>query len=173
MRNRKGRLVVLVRVARGIESVVEDPRCMLGDLARRDRGLGCGFRHLCHVFFGRRVCCITCRHVCTGPNGVATNTSKGAVSRVDLGQVRRLVASLGSRDCRPRPSGQVCVPGGGKGVHPLNMPTFGSGLLRRIIEVVLRTVCRERFRGASRNFQPLEDYRATLSSVRGAFSNIG
>lgn len=142
---------------------------MLGDLTVRDQRPGCGFRQLCHLLFGRRVCCTTCRHVCTGRNGVAGKTSGTAVSRVDVSHVRGLVVSLGSRSCRPVPSEEICVPGGGKGGQPLNVPAFGSGLLRRIIEVVLRTVCRNDFSGGSRNFEPGQDYRATLRRVRGSF----
>lgn len=146
---------------------------MLGTLGGRNGISSCGFRELCHVLFGRRVFRITCRHVCTGPNGVAPNASKGAVGQVDLREVGGIVTSLESRSCGPGPTGEVCVPGGGNGGEPLKVPSFRSGLMRRIIHVVLRTICRRIFTGASRKFEPGEDYRATLARVRGAFANAG
>lgn len=140
---------------------------MLGDLTKRDRSPGCGFRQLCQLLFGRGLCTLTCRGLSRGTNGYAGNASKRAVSKVDVGRVRAVVRQLGSRDCHPYPTREVCVPGGGKGRHPLNVPTFGSGLMRRVIEVVLRSVCRNRFRSYSRKFEPHHNYRATVTSLRG------
>lgn len=146
---------------------------MLGDLSRRDGISDCGFRQLCEILFGSRVFLLTCRGVRNERKGVARNSSNGAVSKVDLGQVRGLVSTLGSRSCRPGPTEEACVPGGGKGVQPLNVPSVSSGLIRRMLQVLLRTVCRNDFRGASRNFQPGHDYRATLVRIRGGFATTG
>lgn len=111
---------------------------------------------------------ITYRGICGGGN--TTNVSNVAIFRVSrrvTGCRGTVVTGLLSKACRPRPIGQMSVPGRGNDVHGLKVPIIESEIMRRTVLRVVRPLVSPRFSGCDFNFQGKEDTRSTVGRTRG------
>lgn len=79
--------------------------------------------------------------------------------------LRTLVRDLGGGSCGPGPTELMRVPGSGKGVQPLDVCYCRSGLMRRTLHEVLRTMFRPVFCSRVVKFEPGENYRGTVHGL--------